>query len=107
MRSPPKRCWTTTVSHAYPGAPTSQACATFTDGGITSGEADGDVHRIDGATRLIPSLVQVPVPINYFEIAVYSMSPDLSPRSWTDLRELDVGIVRGQLAAERAVRGAV
>lgn len=72
---------------------------------LRDGEADGDVHRIDGAATLIPGVMQIPVPINYFEISVYSMDAELKPRGWTDLRSLDVGIVRGQLAAERAVRG--
>jgi polar amino acid transport system substrate-binding protein len=67
----------------------------------SSGAADGEVHRIDGIEGDYPSLVQVGIPINYIEVGVYSRDPEFEPRSWLDLQHLDVGIVRGILAAER------
>jgi polar amino acid transport system substrate-binding protein len=66
-----------------------------------SGQAHGEVHRIDGIAEEYPSLIQVSIPINYIEVGVYSRDPELAPRSWTDLLGLEVGIVRGIIAAER------
>jgi ABC-type amino acid transport substrate-binding protein len=67
----------------------------------SSGGADGEVHRIDGITGEYPTLVQVGIPINYIEVGVFSRDPELEPRSWLDLQGLEVGIVRGIIAAER------
>lgn len=71
----------------------------------TSGGCDGEVHRIDGITHRFPTLHQIPVPINYIELAIYSKDPLFKPREWLDLGSRPVGIVRGILAAERATRG--
>lgn len=70
-----------------------------------SGEVDGEVHRIDGIQNEFSNLVQVPIPINYFEIAIYSKNPDLSLTSWFDLAPYEIGIVRGVIAVERGTRG--
>jgi len=67
----------------------------------SSGAADGEVHRIDGIAGAYPALVQVGIPINYIEVGVYSRDSELDPRSWLDLQGLEVGIVRGIIAAER------
>jgi len=70
----------------------------------TTRDADGEVHRIDGITHQFPTLRQIPIPINYIELAVFSHDPTLKPREWLDLDTMTVGIVRGILAAERATR---
>lgn len=69
-----------------------------------AGEVAGDVHRIDGIGETWPNLIQVPVPINYFEIAVYSRNPQLRPRAWRDMKALQLGIVRGVVAVESSTR---
>lgn len=70
-----------------------------------AGEVAGEVHRIDGIMERFPNLVQVPVPINYFDIAVYSRNPAFRPAVWRDLAPLRIGVVRGVLAIEQATRG--
>lgn len=70
-----------------------------------SGEVAGEVHRIDGIRERYPNLVQVPVPISYLDIAVFSKKPDFRPSAWRDLAPLRVGIVRGVVALEGATRG--
>lgn len=69
-----------------------------------AGEVAGDVHRIDGIGGMWPNLIQVPIPINYFEIAVYSRNPQFHPQSWRDLKSMQLGIVRGVVAVESSVR---
>ncbi len=69
------------------------------------GEVDGDVQRIDGILDQFPNLVQVQIPINYFEIAIFSTDPSFKPRGWFDVRTKELGIVRGIIAAERATEG--
>lgn len=69
-----------------------------------AGEIAGDVHRIDGIGEAWPNLVQVPIPINYFEIAVYSRNPQFHPVAWRDLKNMQLGIVRGVVAVEASAR---
>lgn len=70
-----------------------------------AGEVDGDVHRMNGISSKWPNLLQVPVPINYIEVAVYSVDDGFVPESWYDLRLLQVGVVRGIPAIEAATHG--
>jgi polar amino acid transport system substrate-binding protein len=69
-----------------------------------AGEVAGEVSRIDGIADQFPNLVQVPIPINYFDIAVFSNNRSFKPKMWRDLLPYPVGILRGQLAAEQATR---
>jgi polar amino acid transport system substrate-binding protein len=69
-----------------------------------AGEVDGEAHRTDGIDASFPNLVQVPIPINYFDIAVFSKRSDFRPRALSDLASLRVGIARGVLAVEQATR---
>ncbi len=69
-----------------------------------SGQLDGEVHRIDGPSERHPALVQVPIPINKFQVAVFSLDRFFVPDTWRDLRGRKVGIVRGILASEQVVR---
>jgi hypothetical protein len=61
----------------------------------SSGEVDGEAQRIDGLVDRFPTLVQVPVPINFVEIAVFSKDESFEPRGWHDLERLEVGTLRG------------
>lgn len=70
-----------------------------------SGQVDGEVSRIDGASRQYTNLVQVPVPINYIQGAVFSKDPDLNLVGWHSLRPYRVGRVKGILFSERGTRG--
>lgn len=70
-----------------------------------AGEADGEVTRIDGASRRYPNLVQIPIPISYIQGAVFSKNPDLNLVGWHSLRPYRIGRVKGILFAERGTRG--
>ena len=70
-----------------------------------AGEADGEVTRIDGASRRYPNLVQIPIPISYIQGAVFSKNPDLDLVGWHSLRPYRIGRVKGILFAERGTRG--
>jgi ABC-type amino acid transport substrate-binding protein len=70
-----------------------------------SGQVDGEVCRIDGASKQYTNLVQVSVPINYIQGAVFSKDPDLNLVGWHSLRPYRVGRVKGILFSERGTRG--
>ena len=70
-----------------------------------AGEADGEVARIDGASKQYANLVQIPIPISYIQGAVFSKNPDLDLVGWHSLRPYRIGLVKGILFAERGTRG--
>lgn len=70
-----------------------------------AGETDGELSRIDGASKKYPRLVQIPIPINYTQGAVFSKNPDLDLVGWHSLRPYRIGRVKGILFAERGTRG--
>lgn len=70
-----------------------------------AGETDGEVCRIDGASKQFTNLVQIPVPINYIQGAVFSKDPDLKLVGWHSLRPYRIGRVKGILFAEKGTRG--
>lgn len=70
-----------------------------------AGELDGEVQRIDGISRSYPNLVQVPIPINYIQGAVFSKNPDLNLHGWYGLKPFRIGLVKGVLFAEKGTRG--
>jgi hypothetical protein len=69
-----------------------------------AGKVAGDVSHMDGIKRIYSHLVQVPIPVNYMELAVFSKNAALKPQHWRDLRTLSVGIVRGRPSIEKATR---
>ena len=69
------------------------------------GQVDGELHRMDGLARRYPSLVQVKVPINWFEVVVLTRSARFVPQGWDSLRPYSVGVHRGILAIEQGTRG--
>lgn len=70
-----------------------------------AGETDGEVCRIDGASKQFTNLVQIPIPINYVQGAVFSKDPDLKLVGWHSLRPYRIGRVKGILFAEKGTRG--
>ncbi len=70
-----------------------------------SGSADGEVQRIDGISRNFPNLLQVPIPINYIQGAVFSKNNALKLRGWHSLRTFKIGLVKGIIFAEKGTRG--
>lgn len=70
-----------------------------------SGQADGEVQRIDGISRNFPNLIQVPIPINYIQGAVFSKKKKRKLRGWHSLRIFKIGLVKGVIFAEKGTRG--
>lgn len=70
-----------------------------------SGEVDGEVGRIDGASKQFTNLVQISIPISYMPGAVFSKDPDLHLVGWHSLRPYRVGRVKGILFSEQGTRG--
>ena len=70
-----------------------------------SGLADGEVQRIDGISRNFPNLIQVPIPINYIQGAVFSKNSALKLRGWYSLRTFKIGLVKGIIFAEKGTSG--
>ena len=71
----------------------------------SSGEADGEVQRIDSVRELYPSLVQVHPAVNYLEASVFSSKTEFEPNGWDSLDPYCVGIIRGIKFAEAATAG--
>jgi ABC-type amino acid transport substrate-binding protein len=70
-----------------------------------SGQADGELQRIDGISRNFPNLIQVPIPINYIQGAVFSKKKKRKLRGWHSLRTFKIGLVKGVIFAEKGTRG--
>ena len=70
-----------------------------------SGSADGEVQRIDGISRNFPNLIQVPIPINYIQGAVFSKKKKRKLHGWHSLRTFKIGLVKGVIFAEKGTRG--
>jgi polar amino acid transport system substrate-binding protein len=69
------------------------------------GRADGELQRMDGLAKRYPALVQVRVPINWFDVVVLTKSVRFTPNGWESLRPYSVGLHRGILAIERGTQG--
>ena len=70
-----------------------------------SGAADGEVQRIDGISRNFPNLIQVPIPINYIQGAVFSKNSALKLKGWHSLRTFKIGLVKGIIFAQKGTSG--
>lgn len=70
-----------------------------------SGQVDGEVARIDGASKQFTNLVQIAIPISYMQGAIFSKNPDLSLVGWHSLRPYRVGRVKGILFSEQGTSG--
>ncbi|MCA9447004.1 MAG: transporter substrate-binding domain-containing protein [Candidatus Omnitrophica bacterium] len=69
------------------------------------GEVDGEVQRIDGITKQYSHLIQIPIPINYIQGAVFSKRTDLKILGWHSLKPFRIGLVKGVLFAEKGTSG--
>ncbi len=61
----------------------------------------GNLAAPVAAARLIPQLVQVPVPIYQLELTAFVAQPDETIRQWSDLREKRVVYLTGMLPVEQ------
>jgi len=60
-----------------------------------SGKFDGDVARIKGTEREYPNLIQIPTPVISFKGVAFSKTIFRKIKTWRDLKDLRVGIIRG------------
>lgn len=70
-----------------------------------SGQADGDVQRIDGLSEHYPNLIQLKPAINYIEGSVFTAGKDISVDGWDSLRQHRIGLIRGIKFAELNTKG--
>jgi len=71
----------------------------------SSGRVGAELQRIDGIQRRFPSLLQVPIPINYIQGMAVSKKYNFPVLGWHSLQPYRVGIVKGILFAERGTEG--
>ena len=69
------------------------------------GKVGAELMRIDGIHLRFTGLEQVPIPINYQQIAAFSKTYRFPILGWHSLRPYKIGIVEGVLVAERGTRG--
>ena len=71
----------------------------------SSGELDGEVHRIADLSRDYPTLVQISPPINYIEPSVFTTTLRFDVQGWSSIRDYSIGIVRGVGSSEAGTLG--
>ena len=71
----------------------------------STGELDGEVHRIANLARDYPTLVQISPPINYIEPLVFTTALRFDVQRWNSIRKYSIGIVRGVGSSEAGTRG--
>lgn len=69
-----------------------------------SGLVDGELQRIDGLSSQYIHLIQIGIPINYIQGAVFSLKEDVKISNWHELRPYRIGIVKGVVFSERGTR---
>jgi polar amino acid transport system substrate-binding protein len=69
------------------------------------GQADGEMQRIGGLSRTYPQLVQVKVPINWFDAVVLTRTAKFTPAGWESLRPYKIGYHRGIVVFEQGTTG--
>ncbi len=83
--------------HKYPGERSLQSA--------NSGQMDGELYRRAGMERDYPNLMQVPVPLQVYEIVVFTRDSALSISAWDELSSLTIGYVRGIEIIEANTKG--
>jgi polar amino acid transport system substrate-binding protein len=70
-----------------------------------SGEMDGELYRKVGMELVYPNLVIVPVPLQTYEIVVFSLGTRFTIAGWDSLRPYSLGFVRGVKIIEQNTTG--
>lgn len=70
-----------------------------------AGRVDGELHRMAGLSVRYPQLLQVRVPVNWFDAVVVTRSARFVPKGWDSLRPYKIGYHRGIQAFERGIAG--
>ncbi len=71
----------------------------------SSGELDGEVHRIADLAQTYPTLLQISPAINYIEPSVFTTTLRFDVRGWDSIKEYSIAIVRGVGSSEAGTRG--
>ncbi len=71
----------------------------------SSGVTDGELHRIANLSVRFPTLVQVNVPVNWFDTVVVTRKVRFTPNGWKSLRPYRIGYHYGIQAFEHATEG--
>lgn len=71
----------------------------------SSGVTDGELHRIAGLSARFPKLIQVNVPVNWFDTVVVTRKVRFTPNGWKSLRPYRIGYHYGIQAFERGTHG--
>lgn len=69
------------------------------------GKFDGELLRIDGITNQYSNLVQIPIPVTFFQGVVFSTKYYFPVDSWYSLESYKIGIVDGAIYAELGTQG--
>ena len=71
-----------------------------------TGVEDGDASRIPGLEKKYPNLVQIPVSVFHYEMAVFSKEIDLPVVTRDSIKPYNIGIIRGWKILEEISTGA-
>lgn len=71
----------------------------------SSGQADGEISRVDSIAKMYPDLIQVKIPVNYVEGIAISKNKTLPIKSWNSLRPYRIGINNGIIFTVNGTRG--
>ncbi|GAB2842217.1 transporter substrate-binding domain-containing protein [Pseudoduganella ginsengisoli] len=83
--------------HKYPGE---RSLVSANDG-----QTDGELYRKVGMERDYPNLIIVPVPIQIYEIVIFSRDTTFIVNGWESLRPFTIGFVRGIKIVEASTTG--
>ncbi len=70
-----------------------------------AGGFDGEMARIYGVTKVFENLVQLESPTIMIEGIAFKQGGDLAIETWQDLKGRSIGIIRGELYAEKGTAG--
>lgn len=71
----------------------------------SSGQMDAELQRIDGLSKKFPDLVQIEIPINFLQGAVFTTGSTFEILSWHSLKPYRIGLVKGIIFAEQGTEG--
>jgi polar amino acid transport system substrate-binding protein len=70
-----------------------------------SGQVDAELQRIDGIAKKFTNLVQVRIPINFLQGAVFVKDVSFPVNGWFSLKPYRIGIVKGIIFAKLGTDG--
>lgn len=70
-----------------------------------NGESDGELYRKIGMEKDYPNLIIVPIPLQIYEIVIFTQGTDFVVNGWESLRPFVVGYVKGIKIIEKNTVG--